>query len=61
MRSQWRLKQERIEVGRRQGGRRGKIREPGDKPDNMPQADQSGVAQRKKGESSHEGIIVWRG
>ena len=25
------------------------MREPGDKPDNMPQADQSGVVQRKKG------------
>ena len=37
------------------------MREPGDKPDNMPQADQSGNGSEKKGESSHEGIIVWRG
>ena len=35
------------------------MREPGDKPDNMPQADQSGVAQRKWG-SGNEGIIGWR-
>ena len=32
------------------------MREPGGKPDNMPQADQSGVAQRKWGSGS-EGII----
>ena len=35
------------------------MREPGDKPDNMPQADQSGVAQRKWG-SGNEGIKGWR-
>ena len=32
------------------------MREPGGKPGNMPQADQSGVAQRKWGSGS-EGII----
>ena len=35
------------------------MRKPGGKPDNMPQADQSGVAQRKWG-SGAEGIIGWR-
>ena len=30
--------------------------EPGDKPDNMPQADQSGVAQRKRGKAT---AIFW--
>ena len=29
--------------------------EPGDKPDNMLQADQSGVAQRKRGKEVMEG------
>ena len=31
------------------------MREPGDKPDNMPQADQSGVAQRKRGKAVMKG------
>ena len=31
------------------------MREPGDKPDNMPQAGQSGVAQRKRGEAVMKG------
>ena len=35
------------------------MRKPEGKPDNMPQADQSSVAQRKWG-SGDEGIIGWR-